>query len=71
MMREEIVAQKNKLIKKMKRIYSIIVSGFLAGAYDKSLKYIEQEEELLKLFEGDVPETIKSIHIENTVKNSY
>ena len=63
-MRKEQTAEVNKLIRKMKRIYSIIVSGFLAGYYDKSMKYIEQEEELLKLFEGDVPEAIKAIHIE-------
>ena len=62
MMREEHTAEMNKLIKKMKRIYGIIVTGHNGGNYDKALKYIEQEEQLIKRFQGDVPEEIKALH---------
>ncbi len=32
------------------------------GPYDKALKYIEKGEELIKRFQGDVPEEIKGLH---------
>ena len=56
-------AEINKLIKNMKRISAIIANGHLGGAYDKVLKYFEQEEELIKLFQGDIPKEIKNLHI--------
>ncbi len=63
MMREEQPADMNKLIKKMKRIHLRIATGYYMGKFDKALKYIEQEEELIKQFQGDLPEEIKGIHI--------
>jgi len=62
MMREEQTAEMNKLIKKMKRIFSVVFFGLIGGNFDKILKYIEQEEELIKHFQGDLPEEIKVLH---------
>jgi len=62
MMREEQPAETKKLIKKMKRIYSIFLLGMMGGDYYKALKYFEQEEELVKYFQGDLPEEIKDLH---------
>ncbi len=62
-MKEAHTAEMNILIKKMKRISGIINAGFVGGDYDKALKYIEQQEELIKGFQGDVPEEIKALHI--------
>ena len=62
MMKGEQTAEMNKLIKKMKRIFTIISNGYTLGAYDKTLKYIEQEEQLIKRFQGEVPEEIKGVH---------
>ncbi len=55
-MREEQSAEMNKLIKRIKRIYSIIVYGYFGGDYDKVLKFIEKAEQLIKRFQGDLPE---------------
>ncbi|MCK4287274.1 MAG: hypothetical protein KAX18_13775, partial [Candidatus Lokiarchaeota archaeon] len=62
MMREEQTAEMNKLIKEMKRIYSLILNGYSGGDYDKTLKYIEKGEELIKHIQGDLPEEIKALH---------
>ena len=62
-MKEEHTAEMNKLIKKMKRIFRIINLGYFRGNYDKALKFIEQEEHLIKRFQGDVPEEIKEHHM--------
>jgi len=62
MMKEEKTAEKNKLIKRMNRIYSIIFLGYFGGEFGKVLKYIEREEQLIKHFQGDVPEEIKGLH---------
>jgi len=62
-MREEQPAEMNKLIKKMKGLYRRLWMFFNMGKYDKALKRIEQEEELIKQFQGDVPEEIKEFHI--------
>jgi len=62
MMREEQTAEMNKLIKKMKRIFSVVFFGLIGGNFDKIFKYIEQEEELIKHFQGDLPEEIKVLH---------
>ena len=62
MMKEEQSAEMNQLIKEMKSIYSIIVNEYFGGAYDKVLNYIEQEEELIKPFQGDLPGEIKGLH---------
>jgi len=62
MMKEEHPADRKKLIKKMKRIFSIIASAYFGGDYDKTLKYIEQEEHLIKGFQGDIPEEIRELH---------
>jgi len=63
MMKGEHAAERNKLINKIKRIFSIIFQGYFGGAYDKVLKYIEKEEQLIKRFQGDVPGEIKRLHI--------
>jgi len=62
-MREEQKVEMKKLIKKMKRNYSFIEAWFFGGDFDKALKYIEREEELIKRFQGDLPEKIKGLHI--------
>ena len=59
MMKEEQPAERNKLIKKMKRLLSKIGNLHYLGKFDKALKYIEQEEELIKQFQGDLPEEVK------------
>ena len=41
MMKEEHTAERNKLIKKIKTIFNIIVYGMFGGVYDKTLKYIK------------------------------
>ncbi len=63
MIKEQQTPEMNKLIKKMKKIYSIIVRGHIVGEYDKTLKNIEQEDQLIKLFQGDVPYEIKIRHM--------
>ncbi len=63
MIREEQIAKMNKLIKKIKRININITNMFFGGVYDKTLKYIELEEQLIKHFQGDLPEEIKELHI--------
>jgi len=62
MIKEEQTAEMNKLIKKIKRIFSMIQTGYNGGSFDKVLKYIEQEEELIKRFQGDLPREIKDLH---------
>ena len=62
MMREEQTAERNQLIKKMKRIQNKIDIAYYIGKHDRTLKYIEQTEELIKEFQGDVPEEIKGLH---------
>ncbi len=62
MVNEEEEAKMKKLIKRMNRFNRIISSGFFGGAYDKTLNYIEKGEELIKRFQGDLPEEIKVIH---------
>ncbi len=62
MMREEQSAEMNKLIRRINRFNAIIFNGFVGGAYDKVLKYIEQGEQLIKRFQGDLPEEIKGLH---------
>ncbi len=62
MMKRERTAEMNKLIHRIKRIHSIINLGFLWGSYDEVLKYVEQEEELIKYFQGDLPGEIKICH---------
>jgi len=63
-MKEDHTAEMNKLIRKMKSMSSAIVFGNFVGEYDNTLKYIEQEEQLIKRFQGDVPEEIKRLHTE-------
>ena len=63
MLNEEQTAEVNKLIKRMKIFYSIITLGYIGGDYTKSLKYIEQEEELINKFQGALPEEIKELHV--------
>ena len=58
-MKEEQAEEMKKLIKKMERIFSIISYAFLLGDADKMLKFIEQEEKIIKQFQGDLPEKIK------------
>ena len=62
MMKEEQKDDTKKLIRKMKRMSSIISNGFTLGDYDKTLKYVEKEEQLIKHFQGDIPEEIKGVH---------
>ena len=62
MMKEERTAEKNKLIRKMTGIFGRIFYRQYRGEYDKALKFIEQEEKLLKHFQGDIPEEIKILH---------
>ena len=47
MMKEEQTPEMNKLIKKIKRIYSRIGNLYSMGKLDKALKSIEQEEQLI------------------------
>ena len=61
-MKEEHTGEMNKLIKKMKSFFVNIKSKYQLGDYDKALKYIEQEEQLIKRFQGDLPEEIKVLH---------
>jgi len=63
MIKEEQAVETNKLIKKMQEINGMITFGVIGGDYDKALKWIEQEEELLKHFQGDIPEEIKELHL--------
>ena len=63
MIKEEQAEETEKLIKKMKRIYSISTNGFFGGAYDKVLINIEKGEQIIKSSQGDLPEEIKRIHI--------
>ena len=63
MMREEQTPEMKKLIRKMKRNFSFIEAWFFGGDFDKELKYIEREEELIKHFQGDLPEEIKELHV--------
>jgi tetratricopeptide (TPR) repeat protein len=51
-----------KLIKQMKENHSFIETWFFTGEFDKALNYIEREEELIKNFQGDLPEDIKLFH---------
>ncbi len=62
MMREEETAEMNQLIKRIKRIYHIIITRFSGGDFDKALKYVEKGEELIKFFQGELPEEIKVLH---------
>ena len=62
MIKEDQTPEVNKLIKKIKRIFSMIQTGYNGGSFDKVLKYIEQEEELIKRFQGDLPREIKDLH---------
>ena len=62
-MKEEHTADRNKLITKIKRIYSILSTGFMGGDFVKGFKYIDQVEQLIKNFKGDVPEEIKKLHM--------
>jgi len=64
MMKKEQTAEMTKLIKKMKRIFSRVSNAYGVGKFDRVLKYIEQGEELIKRFQEDVPEEIKSLHTE-------
>lgn len=41
---------------------SIIPYGFIGGNYGKVLKYVDQAEQQLKHFQGDLPEEIKAFH---------
>ena len=61
-MKEEQTPEMNKLIKKIKRIYSRIGNLYSMGKLDKALKSIEQEEQLIKRFQGELPEEIKALH---------
>ncbi len=61
-MREEQPAEMNKLIKRINRMNALITFGHLGGIYDKTLKYIEKAEQLIKHFQGDLPEEIKAHH---------
>ena len=53
----------------MQRIFRFIAFGLVGGDYDKVLKYIEQEEELINRFQGDVPEEIKVLQMKNKYKS--
>jgi len=61
-MEKEQTAEMNKLIKKINRINPIIAYGFSGGIFSKVLKYIEKGEELIKRFQGELPEEIKNLH---------
>jgi len=63
MMKNEQTAEMNKIIRKMKGLMRRIGRLHYTGKFDKALKYIEQEEQLIKHFQGDVPEEIKVLHI--------
>jgi len=58
-MKEEQPADRNQLIKKIKKINRNIISQTLTGNFDKALKFIKQGEDLIKLFHGDLPAEIK------------
>ena len=62
MMKEEQPAEMNKLIRKVKRYNDLILFRYFRGDFDKVLKYIEQEEQLIKRFQGEIPEEIKVLH---------
>ncbi len=62
MIKEEQTPEMNKLIKRMHRVFGIIQTGYYGGTFDKVLKYIEQEEELIKRFQGDLPKEVKDLH---------
>ncbi len=61
MMREEQTSEMNKLIRWINMFNPVILNGYVFGKYAKSLKYIEKGVELIKLFQGDLPEEIKKI----------
>ncbi len=62
-MKEEQTPEMNKLIHKIKIRFNMIVKSHNMGKYDKALKYIEQAEELIKHFQGDLPRGIRVSHI--------
>ncbi len=62
MIKEEQKAEMNKLIKKIKRKHIYMLASYYRGNYEKVLKFIEKAEQLIKRFQGDLPEEIKVLH---------